>query len=112
MPLTKSDRQLLVRCVEGQPFAWHSFVDRFIGLAMQVIDQTASSRSVELTEKSREEMAAEVFTEIMRDDFSLLRNFDGECSLATYLTIVARRIVATAMDQRLQSDSSSEVRWN
>ena len=36
MPLTQSDRQLLVRCIEGQPFAWHTFVDRFIGLMMLV----------------------------------------------------------------------------
>ena len=112
MPLTKSDRQLLVRCIEGQPFAWHSFVDRFIGLTMQVIDQTAKMRSIEISPKNREDMAAEVYTEIMRDDFELLRQFDSKCSLATYLTIVSRRIVARSMDRRLQSESSEEIRWN
>ena len=113
MPLTQSDRQLLVRCIEGQPFAWHTFVDRFIGLMMLVVDQTAKTRSVELNEKNREELAAEIFTEIMRDDFQLLRDFESDCSLDAYLTVIARRIVANSMDQRLQgSDSSAEMRWN
>ncbi len=112
MPMTKSDRQLLVRCIEGQPFAWHSFVDRFIGLIMQVIDHTAKTRSVELTSKNREDLAAEIFTEFMRNDFELLRQFGGNASLDAYITIVSRRIVARSMQRRLQSESSSELRWN
>ena len=111
MPLTNSDRQLLARCIEGQPFAWHSFVDRFISLTMQVIDQLASSRSVEISEKNREELAANFFAEIMRDDFELLRKFEGKCSLANYMTVVAGRVISQLMQERLKSESA-EVRWN
>ena len=38
-------------------------------------------------------MAAEFFLTVIRDDFALLRRFRGESSLATYLTVVARRVV-------------------
>ena len=36
---------------------------------------------------------AEVFLAIIRNDFAVLRNFRGQSSLATYLTVVARRVV-------------------
>ena len=106
MPLTNSDRQLLARCIEGQPFAWHSFVDRFISLTMQVIDQLALSRSIQISEQNREELAASFFAEIMRDDFKLLRKFEGKCSLANYMTVVAGRVISSLMQERLKSEST------
>jgi len=112
MPLTKSDRQLLVRCLDGQPFAWHSFVDRFIGLALQTVEYTAKSRSIEVTDDNKEILAAEIFTEVMKDDFAILRKFDGNCSLATYLTIVFHRVVGTSLQEKLHGESSAEMRWN
>ena len=30
---------------------------------------------------------------IVDNDFAILRNFHGQCSLATYLTVISRRIV-------------------
>ena len=38
-------------------------------------------------------MASEVFLAIIQDNFATLRHFRGESSLATYLTVVARRVV-------------------
>jgi RNA polymerase sigma-70 factor (ECF subfamily) len=34
-----------------------------------------------------------VFLALVKDDFAVLRHFRGDCSLATYLTVVARRVV-------------------
>ena len=73
--------------------AWQDFVDRFMGLILHVIRHTAQSRSIRLSPEDRDDLCAEVFLAIIRNDFAVLRNFRGQCSLAPYLTVVARRIV-------------------
>jgi len=98
--LSEIDRNLLQRCLERKPRAWEDFVDRFMGLIIHVIDHSAQSRSVRLRPEEREDLCAEVFLTIVKDDLALLRRFRGESSLATYLTVVARRIVVRAMLDR------------
>jgi len=91
--LSEIDRHLIQRCLAQKPRAWEDFVDRFLGLVIHVVNQTAQSRSVRLTDQDREDMAAEVFLAIISNDYAVLRRFRGESSLATYLTVVARRVV-------------------
>lgn len=97
MALSEIDRNLLERCLQRKPRAWEDFVDRFMGLVYHVIRHTAQSRSVRLTPEDRDDLASEVFLAVIRNDFGLLRNFRGQSSLATYLTVVARRIVVREM---------------
>ncbi|WP_231954248.1 RNA polymerase sigma factor [Pirellulimonas nuda] len=84
---------LLARCVRREPGAWEDFVDRFIGLVIHVVDHSARSRSVRLTPADRDDLVAEVFLRLVERDMAVLRHFRGQSSLATYLTVVARRIV-------------------
>ncbi len=93
MALSEIDRNLLVRCLARNPGAWEDFVDRFMGLVIHVINHSALSRSIRLAPEDREDMCAEVFFTLVRDDFAVLRHFRGESSLATYLTVVSRRAV-------------------
>lgn len=91
--LSEIDRSLLDRCLTRKPRAWEDFVDRFMGLVVHVVNHTAQARSMKLSAADRDDLIAEVFLEILRNDFALLRNFRGQSSLATYLTVIARRIV-------------------
>jgi RNA polymerase sigma-70 factor (ECF subfamily) len=91
--LSDIDRNLLDRCLARKPRAWEDFVDRFSGLVIHVINHTARCRSIMLTTADREDLTAEVLLAIIRDDFAVLRRFRGKSSLATYLTIIARRVV-------------------
>ena len=93
MRLTEIDRNLLERCLEKKARAWEDFVDRFMGLVLHVIRHTAQSRSIRLSPEDRDDLCAEVFLAVIRNDFAVLRNFRGQSSLATYLTVVARRVV-------------------
>ena len=93
MALSEIDRNLLERCLERKPRAWEDFVDRFMGLVVHVVSHTAQARSVRLTPDDRDDLCAEVFLNVIKDDFAILRRFRGQSSLATYLTVVARRIV-------------------
>jgi RNA polymerase sigma-70 factor (ECF subfamily) len=60
---------------------------------VHVVQHTAQARSLQLLPQDRDDLCAEVFLNIVKDDFAILRHFRGKSSLATYLTVVARRIV-------------------
>lgn len=100
MPLTNLDEQLLQRCLERKPRAWEDFVDRFLGLVIYVINHSAQARGIWLTREDRDDLCAEVMLGLIRDDFAVLRRFRGGSSLATYLTVVARRIVIRQLLKR------------
>ena len=93
MALSEIDRNLLERCLANQPRSWEDFVDRFMGLVMHVINHTAQCRSILLSTNDREDLAAEVMLTIIDNDYAVLREFRGKSSLATYLTVIARRVV-------------------
>ena len=100
MALSDVDRQLLQRCLARQPHAWEDFVDRFLGLVLHVITHTGHCRSIAISTHDLEDLAAEVFTAILADDYAVLRRFRGQSSLATYLTVVARRVVVKELLRR------------
>jgi RNA polymerase sigma-70 factor (ECF subfamily) len=91
--LSEIDRHLLERCLARKPRAWEDFIDRYMGLVVHVVNHCAQARSIRLTPDDRDDLCADVFFEIVRDDSALLRRFRGHSSLATYLTVVARRVV-------------------
>ena len=103
MALSEIDRNLLERCLQRKSRAWEDFVDRFMGLIVHVINHTAQARSVRLTPEDRDDLCAEVFLNVIKNDFAILRHFRGQSSLATYLTVVTRRIVVKRMMQRNSS---------
>jgi RNA polymerase sigma-70 factor (ECF subfamily) len=107
--LSELDRNVLQRCLQRKPRAWEDFVDRFLGLVIHVINHSAQSRSIRLTNQDVEDLASEVFLVLVNDDFAVLRRFRGESSLATYLTVVARRVVVTGLLSRRTLSSLSDA---
>jgi RNA polymerase sigma-70 factor, ECF subfamily len=98
--LTPVDRDLLKRCLSHQPGAWNDFVDRYLGLIYHVIHHTAHLRSAPLKPEDTEDLAAEVLLQIVQSDYAVLRQFKGNASLATYLTVIARRICVHELARR------------
>jgi RNA polymerase sigma-70 factor (ECF subfamily) len=98
--LTNLDRDLLKRCLDHQPGAWNDFVDQFLGLVFHVIRHTAHLRSVPLGPEDTEDLAAEVLLQIVANDYAILRQFRGSSSLATYLTVITRRICVHELARR------------
>ena len=104
MALTELDRQLIARCRRRETGAWNDFVDRFIGLFIHVVDLTAHRRSVTLQRADRDDLVADVFAEILDNDFAVLKRFAERSSLATYLTVVARRVVIREIVRRRREE--------
>ncbi|MEO1617919.1 MAG: sigma-70 family RNA polymerase sigma factor [Planctomycetota bacterium] len=94
MSLSDIDRILLQRCLDGAPRAWQDFVERFLGLVIHVANHTAHARAVHLDEATRDDLVAEVFLTLLASDRVVLRRFRRDSSLATYLTVIARRVIA------------------
>jgi RNA polymerase sigma-70 factor, ECF subfamily len=101
--LSEIDRNLLDRCLHGKPKAWEDFVDRFMGLVIHVVNHTARARSVRLSNADRDDLCSEVFLTIVKNDYAVLRGFRGKSSLATYLTVVARRVVVRELLTRMSA---------
>jgi RNA polymerase sigma-70 factor (ECF subfamily) len=91
--LSDIDRNLLDRCLARKPRAWEDFVDRFTGLIIHVVNHTARCRSIMLSSADREDLTAEVLLSVVQNDFAVLRHFRGKSSVATYLTVISRRVV-------------------
>jgi RNA polymerase sigma-70 factor (ECF subfamily) len=98
--LTPADRDLLKRCLNHEPGSWNQFVDRFLGLIYHVINHASHLRSVSLRPEDVEDLAADILLQIVVNDYGVLRQFRKESSLATYLTVIARRICVQEMAKR------------
>ena len=103
MALSEIDRSLLQRCLARKSRAWEDFVDRFMGLVVHVVNHSAQSRSLRLSAEDREDLVAQVLLAVVKDDMAALRHFRGESSLATYLTVIARRVVVAELQRRREA---------
>jgi RNA polymerase sigma-70 factor (ECF subfamily) len=107
--LTEIDRELLNRCLASEPSSWQDLVDRFLGLFVHVVHHTAHARSVRLNPEDVDDLCAEVFVALLDRNYAVLRAFRGECSLATYLTVVARRVIVREMSRRRMAEALGHV---
>jgi len=68
-----------------------------------VVRHTAKSRSLQISAQDEEDLVAEFFVTVVRDDFALLKRFRLQSSLATYLAVVARRVVVRELLRRFST---------
>jgi RNA polymerase sigma-70 factor (ECF subfamily) len=98
--LSPVDRELLRRCLDKNPGSWNDFVDRFLSLIYHTIHYTAYLRSAHVTPEDVEDIAAEVLVQFVADDYKCFRKFRGKASLATYVTVIARRTCVHELNRR------------
>ncbi|MGI5831609.1 MAG: hypothetical protein ACOX6D_03645 [Thermoguttaceae bacterium] len=89
------DYPLLKACLESRPGGWKDFVDRFLGLVLHTIDQTAHCNRITLTREERSDLCESIFRALWHNDKELLRKFNYTSSVSTYLAVVVRRVVVT-----------------
>src|SRR5207244_4736041 len=76
------------------------FVDRYLGLIYHVVHHTSYLRSTPLRPEDIEDVAAEILLQAVANGYGMLRQFRGQCSLATYLTVISRRICVHELARR------------
>ena len=97
--LPAEDRRLLEACLAGSNGAWDSFVARFAGLFVFVASRSARQRGLALSAADRDDLVADVLVECLRNNAAVLRSFAGRSSLATYLAVIARRVVSRRLTE-------------
>src|SRR5438093_13551184 len=105
--LIARDRDLIKRCLHDELGAWNDFVDRFLGLVYHVVQHTADMRSYPLKPEDKEDVAAQVLLKVVENDYAALRQFKGKSSLASYLTVIARRTCVNELASRLQGKEAA-----
>src|SRR5229473_3827316 len=95
-----ADDALLNCCLRHEAGAWKAFVDQFLGLIFHTVRRTSQLVSMPLRAADTEDVAAEVMLQVVRNDFAVLRRFRRQSSLATYLTVIARRVCLHELNRR------------
>lgn len=94
------DRTLVQRCLGHEPGAWNDFVDKYVGLLYHVVRYTAYLRSVVLRPEDVEDVVSEILVKLIANRYAILQQFEGRSTLATYLTVIARRICIHELHRR------------
>lgn len=94
------DLRLVDDCLAAKRGAWEEFVGRFARLFGHVATRTAARRGIELDAAARDDAVADVILACLRNDAAALRGYGGRASLATYLAVIARRVVVRGLARR------------
>jgi RNA polymerase sigma-70 factor (ECF subfamily) len=105
MPLSETDRRLIKDLLTRSEGAWSTFVDRYAGLVVQVIRHTAHAHSLKLSRDDEDDLCADIFAALVDRRMATLRSFRGRSSLATWLTVVVRRIALRKLTQRRYAEA-------
>lgn len=89
----RDDLALVRRLVAGDGSAWRALVSGYQRLVLARVMATAREVNQGLGSADAEDLCAEVFSQLVRDEFAALKRFEGRSSLATWLCVVTRRIV-------------------
>jgi RNA polymerase sigma-70 factor, ECF subfamily len=90
-PPQTSDRDLVAACVAGDDGAWEEFVARFRPLVLRVAGTALARAGGDDPDGQAEDVAAEVFAELLANERRALTRFREPWSLSGWLSIVARR---------------------
>lgn len=101
------DLELIQRCLSRDRQAWESLVDRSLRIVVQVVRHTARSRGMSIPAADQDDLVAEVFLELCKNDLATLRRFRGGSSFSTYLTVIARRVIVKNLVKRPSLSSRS-----
>jgi RNA polymerase sigma-70 factor (ECF subfamily) len=107
-----TDRGLIRACTKRQSGAWEEFIDRYSALVYHVIwkalrseTQTIGSSTVEV-----EDICSEVFSQIVANNFKLLKSFEWRCKFSTWLGIITYRTTRQAIHRNRHAAFSLDDR--
>ena len=84
------EAELVARCASGDRGAWEAFVDRYGPLIAALVRRMLHRRTGRARDVDVDEVAAEVFLALVRRDRILLKRYDSQYRLSTYLGVICR----------------------
>jgi len=84
------DAALVKALLEGEVGAWDLFVERYAGLVTAVVRRILRGRGLKAAASDVDDLVENVFVALLERDGRLLRRYDPQHKLATYLGVIAR----------------------
>jgi RNA polymerase sigma-70 factor (ECF subfamily) len=84
------DPALVKALLEGEAGAWELFVERYAALVGAVVRRILRGRGLKGAPSDVDDVVENVFVALLERDGRLLRRYDPEHKLATYLGVIAR----------------------
>jgi RNA polymerase sigma-70 factor, ECF subfamily len=84
------DQALVDSLLTSEEDSWERFVDRFSGFVATVVRRLLTAHASGSSNYDVEDVTENVFLALMEKDFYLLRRYDSNHKLATYLGVIAR----------------------
>lgn len=94
------EKDLIERLLSRQRTAWSEFFARYQKVICAQVHRTSRRCSRRFNQADFEDVCAEVFSVLLANDMASLRAFRGTSTLATWLTVIARRICLRHIDRQ------------
>jgi len=95
-----ADAELVQACLRGDAAAWRTLVDRYGRLILLVVQRTARAQGADVRLEEAEDVVAEIFAALVRDDAAKLRAYDARYALSTWLGTIARSVTIDRLRKR------------
>ncbi len=100
---TREDEAELVRqCLTGRDDAWETLVRDYTPSVLAAVKVALRQRGHGRDAALEDELVADAFEELAKEDSHVLRSFRGESSLATFLSVVGTRRAYRVLRDRLR----------
>jgi RNA polymerase sigma-70 factor (ECF subfamily) len=111
--ISRQDKSLLKRCISGDKRSWDSFVERFAGLIYHSVSTTARTSGSVHDPDDLKDITNTVFLLLHENNFKKLRQFEGNCSLASWIRLISVRVTIDHLRKNrtylsLNGDSETE----
>lgn len=107
MALNSADKNTVEACIDRYAGAWNHFVNENIQLVYHTIHQSAYRMGSRLTAEDVEDIASEIFLEVLKNDLAFLQAYRGESKLSTYLCVLAQRTAVREIAKRAHYTKSN-----
>lgn len=84
------EAEIVKRCAAGDAAAWDQFVERFGTLLRALVRRRLARHTGRSSDVDIDEVVGEVFLALVRRDRILLKRFDPQYRLSTYLGVICR----------------------
>jgi len=84
------DATLVKALLDGETGSWDLFVERYAGLVAAVCRRILRGRGLKAGQSDVDDLVENVFVALLERDGRLLRRYDPQHKLATYLGVIAR----------------------
>lgn len=88
---TPKEQELLRKCIEGDKRSWNRFVERYSTLIYYTVNKTLKDAPGSFGSDDVDDLTHTVFLQLHENNYRKLRQFQGVCSLTSWIRLISVR---------------------